>query len=635
VLLTQSAKDLVADPVIAGKLSRAGFVVTPSQARYRLFHEPYSDAVYNHMPVFVTTDSAYHLVHLAFSKVLRETEQQALLPALDKLVVDLEAAAATQRDDLADTPLGDLAGRVEQAMEAAADLGGLDVGPIGPLARLEADKARAAAEIGASPTTSFGPCQPLRSPRGCVNYTLLRPRGHYTRDDDLKRYFRVMSLLGNLSFFVDQPDSLRMGALVARITTNGDLARQWASIYEPTAFLVGVADDYTPAEVAAAADTAIPGWRDDPTALGPDAAVTALAAELDRRRRVKIDPEAAGMRVMGTRFAIDSYILDQLTWPQVGTEDRRRVKPSALDVAAALGSPLARELQDAAGQPDFADYEEQLDRMTALLAERPPREWAATVYDAWLSALQPKLAPKGRAFPDFMRRPAWAAKDLQAALGSYTELKHDTLLYAKQALVAEGEGPPLPPAPPRHWVEPDPVAFARLGTVVTLLSVGLGNRDLLAEDERALLADVADLLARLRRLAEDELGGRPISADDNAWLEGFGTRLEALWVRSSDLDPATGQPGTTDQDAALVSDIFTASRSGALEVATGRVDDIWVLVPNDDGRFQLARGGVYSFYEFYRPIAQRLTDEEWRDMLEAGETPPRPVWEEVFLAPVL
>ena len=227
---------------------------------------------------------------------------------------------------------------------------------------------------------------------------------------------------------------------------------------------------------------------------------------------------------------------------------------------------------------------------------------------------------------------ASCAQDLQTGLGSYTELKHDTILYAKQAIVAEGEGPPKPPAPPRHWVEPDPVAFGRLGVVVKLLGDGLDARNLLADEERALLADVADMLARLRRLAENELGGRPISAEDNAWLDGFGTRLEALWVRSSDFDPATGQPGTTDQDAALVSDIFTATRSGALEVATGRVDDIWVLVPNDDGKFQLARGGVHSFYEFYRPVDQRLTDEEWRSMLDAGEAPARPTWQEVFLA---
>jgi Protein of unknown function (DUF3160) len=634
VLLTEIAKQLVADRALAAKLTRSGFVATPSLGGSRLFHEPYTAAEYNHTPVFVTTDAAYHMVHLAFSKVLRETEQRALLPAVESMVVDLEGAAAAQRRDLAGTPLANLADRVEQTMEAGADLAGADVGPIGPLAAKEVAMARAAAEIAASPTTSFGPCNPLRSPKGCVNYTAFRPRGHYTRNDDLKRYFRVMSLLGNLSFFIDQPDSLRMGALVARLMTDPALADRWTSVYEPTAFLVGAADDYTPAEVARAADAAVPGWRDDPAALASEAATTALAAELESRRRVRIDPEAAGMRVMGTRFTIDSYVLDQLTFPQVGTDSRRRAKPSALDVAAAMGSPLARALQEKAGQFEFLNYGKQLDALTSLFAERPMERWAATVYDAWLYALQPKLAPKGAAFPGFMRNDAWTAKDLQTALGSYTELKHDTVLYAKQAIVAEGEGPPAPPAPPRHWVEPDPVAFARLGVVVNLLSDGLGDRKLLAADERVLLADVADVLVRLGRLAEDELAGRPITADDNAWLEGFGARLEALWVRSSDIDPATGQPGTSDQDAALVSDIFTASRSGALEVATGRIDDIWVLVPNDDGRFQLAWGGVYSFYEFYQPIDRRLTDEEWRAMLDAGTAPARPAWQEVFRAPV-
>ena len=69
-----------------------------------------------------------------------------------------------------------------------------------------------------------------------------------------------------------------------------------------------------------------------------------------------------------------------------------------------------------------------------------------------------------------------------------------------------------------------------------------------------------------------------------------------------------------------------------LEVGTGRIDRIYVLVPDDEGTFQVAVGGVYSYYEFTSPPGERLTDEAWRAMLDAGEAPERPAWEEAFLA---
>jgi hypothetical protein len=55
------------------------------------------------------------------------------------------------------------------------------------------------------------------------------------------------------------------------------------------------------------------------------------------------------------------------------------------------------------------------------------------------------------------------------------------------------------------------------------------------------------------------------------------------------------------------------------------------MVPDDVGGFQLAVGGVYSYYEFLQPMSDRLTDEAWRAMLDAGTQPDRPGWEQPFM----
>lgn len=68
-----------------------------------------------------------------------------------------------------------------------------------------------------------------------------------------------------------------------------------------------------------------------------------------------------------------------------------------------------------------------------------------------------------------------------------------------------------------------------------------------------------------------------------------------------------------------------------LEIGTGRFDSLYVLLPDDDGRFQVARGGVYSYYEFWRDADQgRLTDEEWREILDT-DPPERPPWQSPLL----
>jgi hypothetical protein len=98
-----------------------------------------------------------------------------------------------------------------------------------------------------------------------------------------------------------------------------------------------------------------------------------------------------------------------------------------------------------------------------------------------------------------------------------------------------------------------------------------------------------------------------------------------------------------EPQAAVIADVATAPDIDGdgipspvvLEVGVGRVDEIYVVVPviEDDGGvyLQVAKGGVFSYYEFNWPANDRLTDEAWRTMLDAGEAPPRPPWTAGFL----
>ena len=112
---------------------------------------------------------------------------------------------------------------------------------------------------------------------------------------------------------------------------------------------------------------------------------------------------------------------------------------SPLDFAAVMGSDWALARQVEAGVTStYPDYAAAVATLRSQVGARDSAAWSATIYDAWLASLTPVWDPHGDEFPPYMRSSSWAAKSHQTGFGSYTELKHDTILYAKEG-IAEGE----------------------------------------------------------------------------------------------------------------------------------------------------------------------------------------------------
>ena len=342
---------------------------------------------------------------------------------------------------------------------------------LGPLAQKE----KALIDAHSAPTQS----SPLLGVK--VDYSLFTPRGHYTRNAALTRFFVAMSVLGQLPFCLPGTSDCPGGG--AGADRHPRLAHARRTSRARLALALDLRADRLPRRAVGRLHAArggqprrrrsTPTWLRDPTPLAKDATVEKVVAALVAARPVRINPEKAAIRFLGTRFVIDSYVLDQLVYPNVGTADKPRLMPSALDLAAVFGSDFAYQLEKKAGATGYANYDSQLAKLKQAVAARPAADWGSTVYDAWLYALQPMFVQHGNQFPDFMRTPLWAAKDQQTGLGSYAELKHDTVLFTKQ-FVAEGGGEPIPPR--RNWVEPDPVAFGRLAAGAELLRQGLSER---------------------------------------------------------------------------------------------------------------------------------------------------------------
>jgi hypothetical protein len=282
------------------------------------------------------------------------------------------------------------------------------------------------------------------------------------------------------------------------------------------------------------------------------------------------------------------------------------------------------------GETDYAHYPEQMAKVRAEIGALEIDSWTQNLYWTWLYSFHPLLTAKSAQYPTFMRTQAWARKDLHTALGSWTELKHDTILYAKQVMAEMGGGPP--PEPPHGWVEPNPEVYARLLALTRMTHQGLARRGLLSENTQANLARLDDLLVFLLDIAQRELAGTPLTTEEYERIKYYGGVLEAITLAAADQE-GEGRPFFEDpEQAALVADVATDPNGQVLEEAIGRVFEIWVVVPDGQGGLHVAKGGVFSYYEFPWPMGDRLTDEAWRARLDAGQAPAQPAWTESFVA---
>jgi hypothetical protein len=72
-----------------------------------------------------------------------------------------------------------------------------------------------------------------------------------------------------------------------------------------------------------------------------------------------------------------------------------------------------------------------------------------------------------------------------------------------------------------------------------------------------------------------------------------------------------------------------ANSSQVLEEAVGYIRLVVVAYRVPDGRILVGAGPVLSYYEFTHSMADRLTDESWRELLQ--KAPPDPVsWSTIY-----
>lgn len=654
------ALDQVVNPGVTDELTREqtsflqknGFVVIHSQEEQ--FNDIREETAHRSgQPYYLTVDAAYHAMHLLFDDLLKSLEGEYLRQDM----IDITRITLDQVSEYSNQVQGtDLE---EDAQQAVAYLS-VALKLFDPEAKIDSTVEDIVNQEVQLIMAAGGPGTSVVIPGFREDYGAYKPVGHYAGDPGLEAYFRGMTWYGRVHFLLQDPSipdfvPSRVPLIVTLALRRAQLEDQpasdaWADIHRVLTFIIGPSDDLGPMEYAELMDQV----------FGTSPTIQDLADEdlwqefLSRSEQlpapqinsmlyvstVDLSP-GKGWRFMGQRFTIDGMVFQNLIYDRLEEkpDGTKRELPSGLDVMAAFGSLPAYDELASQGVTDYPNYIEQLEVMQQAVEGQSEEQWLGRFYDNWLYSLFPVIHMKDPSYPAYMQTAAWNYRELNAALGSWAELKHDTVLYVKMPDALGAGGPPVS-APAPSYVEANPEAFYRLAYMAQMLSCGLQNlvlHGLCYLEEGAGYPPNADgyifgmgslgnRLQKLGDIAVKELSGQELDESDNYIITGCLGMIECMYADSSWSRPEGEMPKVP-----VVAAVSGGVGGNILEAGVGDVDRIYVVVPLE-GQFEIAQGGVFSYYEFSQPRDNRLTDDEWRAKLAGGGVE-MPLWASNFVMP--
>ena len=614
-------------------LKENNFVVSPSKQE-QLFYI-YEDNEYKGIPSFITTDSVLQVYHIFYDYTLRVLESEKLLALAEELTEEMLVESIKVYEKLEDEELK-AAGLKNIAFFATAQLA-LEK-------ELPANVPEEAKEIAESEMVNINAHEGFKAstlyPHYDLDYSQFTPRGHYTRSEDLTRYFKALMWYGQVPFplyFEDEDrnteQTLQALLITYTIYSDKETFQKWENIYEPTNFFVGSSDDlgiYEYGEIL----FQVYGEELDLNSLNQEDKLDEFYQLADKLPEPKIKgkyttvriPTGKQFRFMGQRYLFDSDIIQELVEPMV------RPVPSGLDVMAVMGSKAALEIQLEKEENQHWDmYESEVLRLKDKFAALNNDDWMKNMYNGWLWTLKGYLEPFTQGYPSFMTNMSWVHKDLNTALGSWSELKHDTILYGKQS-GAEMGGEWYEEV--RGYVEPNVEVYEKLLWLTKFSRENLKARGLSVVSIDDKMEEFETHLQFLINCSIKQLKNEELTKEDYDTIQYFGGILEGLTSSfAGDGFNWYSITSETDKNMAVIADFHTIapnplSEGGYMEAGVGPAYEIYVVVPIKD-KLYLTRGAVFSYHEFISD--ERLTDESWQEMIKEDKNPPMPDWTNNFI----
>jgi hypothetical protein len=313
-----------------------------------------------------------------------------------------------------------------------------------------------------------------------IDYSRYKPRGFYTRSEELMRYFRAVSWLQSIPFRVSKDEELLSILLLGYSVTyrrfeDHQKQQDMQSFFRAYTSFIGAGDDW---DLMTAAQEA-----QNPLESGEFQEVRSSLIRMannhdkgplinDQIRFAPSEPEGVAepnFRIISA-YRTPSAILFQRT-----TDIRKfdRAYPNGLEVAASLGSAFAQNsLQDP-----------QKEALLETIASCQTYFNGDSLYFEYLDALKTLLDTPEPDAPDFMAGEFWQAKSCNTVLAGWAQLRHTWALHAKQTANFLGGT-----IVPEGFVEPEPEFFSRMASLAESSRKLLSSNGAFDQDYSSLIA---------------------------------------------------------------------------------------------------------------------------------------------------
>ncbi|MDA8425125.1 MAG: DUF3160 domain-containing protein, partial [Treponema sp.] len=421
------------------------------------------------------------------------------------------------------------------------------------------------------------------------------------------------------------------------------LYKAWSDLFDPITALIGISDDLSFKDI-------MPLWKDERVSekdFGAWASDKDRLLAFMRKAHDKLRPPAIsgssvwwgpsegtgsitqdgsatsidrtppmGWRLFGQRFTYDSAIHNLVSPPRLMSRNMVR----GLDIMKAFGSKTADSLLQASDYPKMAGLKHRLDSLEAEFSSYDADFWEKTYYNGVLFQVKAQAQFEPGAGFYFTEGTGWGTKAMLSSHGTWSELRHDTLLYAKQSAAERaGDGDFEPtfrtkPVPePVHYIEPNLPFWQGSTLVVQLLLKTLDAYGLLDEETAKAFGRLQEIYAKAAQIVELEAADKQVTDDDVKWIATIPDELVylvLLHVEGGDI---------LDENQlrmAIVADVFSNFELGrVLETGVGIPYRIYVPLDDGQGGKRIAVGYIFSYYEFQNGLSERMTDEAWKGIV--------------------
>ncbi|WP_162604751.1 DUF3160 domain-containing protein [Geomonas ferrireducens] len=537
-------------------------------------------------PYFVTSDAVLETFYASFSTLYANAERTVLAKALTEFC---SAGAAVSRQKKSAPDVEALFG-VGLALLKPETLKGASPTVREEVQRIEAAKGWAPSLFGEQ-----------------LGYDNFFIRGKYERDKELKGFFRALKWFQSFTFDLQKEPGRSHAASILAVARDPKVYPALQKMFSLYGSILGESRYRSPLNLKEIGQGPLPEFKSDlPWLKGRDL-----------------------FRLLPPVYTLDAFIFDELITHEerpetVGTRENPRMLPRGLDIMAVLGAAEAREiLVKELKEGRYANYERYVDRVSALVKGFPRSAWDASLYQNWLDLMASLTRETGQA-PAFTKTAAWRRKQLNTALGSWVNLRYETIAMVEQVAAEAGEGgyETLEVGRPRGYVEPNPEFFRTLDRAFARLAKEFEKSVPDAELRQELgkrFSEHRTHLQSLETIARKELKGEALSDADYDEILSIGRTVEHFMQVIASASGTDGEPLSNPEPIRKIVDVQKDDLHGVrLYEALGHAAEMDVVVPYF-GRRQIAKGSVYSYYEF--TAEESLNSEKWRKMKQ-----PRPAW---------